>query len=123
LTAFKSPVGALNIYSRTAETFEIKDQETAAVFAEKASVILSDARANVTDTQMAARFKDALRSRDAITMAKGIAMERYGFDQDNAFAALLRLSLYRGQPLRELAETMVSTAHRPELKHPADINV
>ncbi|HEY1829354.1 MAG TPA: ANTAR domain-containing protein [Acidimicrobiales bacterium] len=120
LTASARPVGALNIYSRTAETFEVKDQETAAVFADKASVILSDARAGVTDTQIAVRFKGALRSRDAIAMAQGVAMERYGFDEDTAFAALLRLSLDQGEPLRNLAETMVSAAGRPEVKPTED---
>jgi len=81
LRAFEKPVGALNIYSRTAESFEIKDQESAAVFAQQASVILSDARAGVSDTQMAIRFQEALRSREVISLAKGIIMEREGVDE------------------------------------------
>jgi anti-anti-sigma factor len=120
LKAFNQPVGALNIYSRTAETFEIKDQETAAVFAHKASVILSDARVGVSDTQVALRFQEALLTRNVIAMAKGVAMERYGFDEDVAFAALLRLSLYHGEPLRQRAESIVLSARQPELGAPDD---
>ena len=41
----------------------------------KASVILSDPRAGVTDSQMAVRFQEALRSREVIAIAKGIVIE------------------------------------------------
>jgi anti-anti-sigma factor len=97
LKAFEQPVGALNIYSRTAESFEIQDQEAAAVFAQKASVILSDARVGVSETQMALRYKEALLSRHTIALATGVIMEREGVDEDDAFTALLRLSLYQGE--------------------------
>jgi hypothetical protein len=115
LTAFEQPVGALNIYSRTAETFEIKDQETAAVFAQKASVILSDARVGVSESQMALRYKEALQSRHVIALATGVLMEREGVEEDDAFCALLRLSLYHGQQLRSQAESLVLSARQPEL--------
>jgi anti-anti-sigma regulatory factor len=115
LRAFEKPVGALNIYSRTAESFEVKDQESAAVFAQQASAILSDARAGVSDRQMAIRFQDALRSREVITLAKGIIMEREGIGEEGAFQSLLRLALAQGLPLRERAETMVVSARQLEL--------
>jgi anti-anti-sigma regulatory factor len=115
LRAFEKPVGALNIYSRTAESFEVDDQESAAVFAHQASVILSDARADVSDNQMAIRFQEALRSREVITLAKGIIMEREGIDEESAFSTLLRLTLSHGVPLRERAEAMVLSAKQPEL--------
>jgi anti-anti-sigma factor len=116
LRAFEKPVGALNIYSRTAEGFEVKDQESAAVFAQQASVILSDARADVSDTKMAIRFEEALRSRKVITLAEGIIMEREGIDEEGAFSALLRLALYRGVSLRERAEAMVLSAKAPQFR-------
>jgi ANTAR domain/GAF domain len=115
LKSFDQPVGALNIYSRTASTFDVKAQETAAVFAQKASVILSDARAGVSDSEMGIRFQEALRSREIIALAKGVIMEREGVDEDGAFSALLRLSLYQGVPLRERAEAMVRSARQQEL--------
>jgi anti-anti-sigma regulatory factor len=115
LKASEKPVGALNIYSRTAKAFEINDQQTAEVFAQKASVILSDARAGVNDTQMALRYKEALRSREIVTLATGVLMEREGVDEDAAFTALLRLSLHDGEPLRHRAETVVISSRPPEL--------
>jgi hypothetical protein len=115
LRAVEQPVGALNIYSRTADSFDVKAQETAAVFAERASAILSAARVGVSETQMAIRFQEALRSREIIALAKGVIMERGGIDENAAFSALLRLALYNGTPLRRRAEEMVLSAKQPEL--------
>jgi len=116
LRAFEKPVGALNIYSRTAESFEVKDQESAAVFAQQASVILSDARAGVSDTQMAIRFQEALRSRELITLAKGIIMGREDVDDESAFKVLLRSAHAEGLPLRERAGAIVLSVERPDLR-------
>jgi anti-anti-sigma factor len=115
LKAFDQPVGALNIYSRNAGAFNAKDQAAAAIFAKKASVILSDAGAGVTDDQLRMRYHEALRGREVITLAKGIIMEREGLGEDGAFAALLRLALSRGASLRGRAEILVLSAKRPEL--------
>jgi anti-anti-sigma factor len=116
LKAFAEPVGALNIYSRTASTFEIKDQEMAGVFAQKASMILSDARAGVSDTQMALRFQEALRSREVISLAKGILMERQGINEEEAFTALLHSSVFDGVALRARAASIVHSAGGSELE-------
>jgi len=115
LRALEEPVGALNIYSREAESFEVKDQELAALFAEKASLILSDARAGVSDTQMALRFQGALRSREVVSLARGVIMEREGVNAEAAFNTLLRQSLSQGVPLGEHASSVVRSAFRPEL--------
>jgi anti-anti-sigma factor len=115
LKAFEQPVGALNIYSRSAESFEISDQEAAAVFAQKASVILSDAGAGTGDSELAQRYQDALRSRRTITLATGVMMERGRIDEDEAFTALLRLSLRHGDPLRTRAEAILFSARQPEV--------
>jgi anti-anti-sigma regulatory factor len=114
LRAFGQPVGALNIYSRTASTFEVKDQQAAATFADKASVILSDAHIDVSDQQMALRFQEALRSREVLSLAKGIIMDREGTDEESAFKSLLRLSLHHGTTLRARAEAIVRSVGRPE---------
>jgi anti-anti-sigma factor len=115
LTAFDEPVGALNIYSRTASTFELEDQQTAAVFARKASGILTDARASVTDAQLAVRFQEALRSREIIATAKGIVMERESLNEDDAFTNLLRQSIKSGESLLNRAESFALSTREPHL--------
>jgi anti-anti-sigma factor len=116
LKAFEKPVGALNIYSRTADTFEVEDQKTAAEFARKASIILSDAGAGVSDPQLALRYQDALQSRRLITLALGMVMEREQIDEDHAFTALLRLSLRHGDPLRARAEAIIHSTQTQDVE-------
>jgi hypothetical protein len=110
LRSVDRPVGALNIYSLTAETFADEDQELAAAVAAQASDILSAAGTGVGDPERAHRFQEALRSREAIAIAIGVVMERYGLGEDAAFDALLRLSLRRGEPLRDEAEAIGRSA-------------
>jgi AmiR/NasT family two-component response regulator len=64
----------------------------------------------VSDSERARRFREALRSRETIALATGVVMERYGLEEDAAFAALIRLSLRRGEPLRDEAEAMRRSA-------------
>lgn len=78
LTSADQSVGALNIYSLTAEAFENEDQQWAAAVAAQASVILSAARTGVGDSERAHRLQEALRSRESIAVAIGMVMERYG---------------------------------------------
>jgi anti-anti-sigma regulatory factor len=115
LTALEDPVGALNIYSRTASIFDVEAQETAAAFAHKASMILGDARAGVTDAQLAARFHQALRSRDVIATAKGIVMERESLNEADAFENLLRQSIQSGVSLLTRAEGFARSTGQQEL--------
>ena len=99
-----------------AETFDIKDQKAAAVVAQKASTILSDASAGVSDTQMATRFQEALRSREVVSLAKGIIMARDGSDPVEAFSTLLHLSLADGVPLLQRAAAIVHSAVKREIE-------
>jgi ANTAR domain/GAF domain len=115
LTAFEEPAGALNIYWRTASTFDVEDQRAAAVYARKASVILTDARPSVTDAQFAVRFQEALRSREIIATAKGIVMERESLSEDDAFTNLLRQSMKSGVSLLNRAESFALSTGRPKI--------
>jgi anti-anti-sigma regulatory factor len=115
LTAFEKPVGALNIYSRTAWTFDVMAQETAAGFARRASVVLGDARGGVTDAELAVRFQEALRTRDLISTAKGIVMERESLNEDDAFTNLLRQSIKSGVSLLNRAQGFALSTGHPDV--------
>ena len=103
------PVGALNIYSRTAGAFEAKDQELASLLATQASVLLACAGAGTSFGQLGGRRTEALRARDVISRALGVVMERDGISAEDAFTTLRRLSQHSGTPLRERAEDVVAS--------------
>jgi GAF domain-containing protein len=113
LLAQDQPVGALNIYSRTAAAFRAKDQELASVFAAEASTILTHAGADVSDEQLSARFQEALRTRETIALAQGVVMERDGVGRDDAYTILRRTSQLRDQKLQQRAEDVVASAAHP----------
>jgi anti-anti-sigma factor len=107
------PVGALNIYSRTPAAFASKDQDLAAIFAGEASVILRDAGANLSEEALAGWLDKALAARAIIAQAQGVIMERDGASAEGAYATLRRLSVESERPLRERAEDVVASTHRP----------
>jgi GAF domain-containing protein len=97
LLAEGQPVGALNIYSRTAAAFGAKEQELASVFATEASNILSDA---------------GVQTREIIAEAQGVIMERQDVGEDDAFDILRRFSQRSGRSLRERAEDVMGSARQ-----------
>ena len=93
LFATDGPVGALNMYSRTAGAFSPEEQQLAAVFGTEASQILTTAGVDVPDEELAKRFHDALRGREIIAQAQGVIMERDGVSEDGAYTALRTFSM------------------------------
>lgn len=113
LLAHATPVGALNIYSRTTAAFARKDQELAAIFADEASTILSDAGLDISDEQLTSKLSEVLRTRELISQAQGILMERHSVGEDEAYAELRRFSVAHNRPLRERAQGLVISARGP----------
>jgi anti-anti-sigma factor len=111
------PVGALNIYSRTATAFAAHEQELAGVFASEASAILTEVGADVTDDQMASRVQRALRIREVIAEAQGVIMERQDVGEKEAFDVLRRSSRQSGKPISQGAREVVDSTHhnQPDL--------
>lgn len=108
------PIGALNIYSRTAEAFAPRDQELAAVFATEASIVLTDATSGASSEQLATRLGVALHTRQIIAQAQGVVMEREHISADAAYRLLANFSQSSNRPLLERAEDVVaSTQHSP----------
>jgi anti-anti-sigma factor len=114
LVAGSIPVGAINIYSRRPAAFSVKDQDLATVFADEASVILSEVQASVTNDRQS-QLGEVLRTRELISQAQGVIMERDGIGEDDAYTTLRRFSLSSGRPLRDRAQDIVSSARRPPI--------
>ena len=108
------PVGALNMYSRTAAGFGAKEQELAVVFATEASNILTDIGVAMTD-ELTGRFQGALRTRQIIAEAQGVIMERQDIGEKEAFDVMRRSSRSSDRPLRQEAIDVVDSTHRHRL--------
>jgi GAF domain-containing protein len=107
LVASDRPLGALNLYSKTAESYSEADEETALLFSEQAAVACANAEVYWRTYALTEHLREALESRDVIGQAKGILMARRGCTPDAAFEALRGVSQHRNVKLRQIAEQVV----------------
>jgi anti-anti-sigma factor len=115
LVADSRPVGALNIYSRTVAAFGLPEEQLASIFAHEASTVLTRVGLGASDEILAQRLHGALQSREVIAQAQGVLMERSNIDEQTAFDRLRRFAQHDDRPLREWAEDIVASTHRPTL--------
>lgn len=99
-----STQGALNLYSTRLGAFE-RAADTAELFRHQAAVAISYAHE-------ISNLREALETRTTIGKAMGIVMERYGLNDERAFAFLTRLSQHRNVKLRLVAEELAVEAAR-----------
>jgi GAF domain-containing protein len=93
-------VAGLNLYSTVSDDVSPEAEATAELFATHAAIALENARERHTLNQ-------ALQTRKIIGQAIGIVMERYGTNEDRAFAYLVRESSHGNTKLRDIAQKLV----------------
>lgn len=103
-----APMGALNLYSHTADAFV--EDDTPGLFASHAAVALANAQAYWAAHELSTQLEIAMKSRAVIEQAKGVLMSRYGCDADEAFDLLKSESQSRNIKLRDLARATVEEA-------------
>jgi GAF domain-containing protein len=102
LFTYADTVGALNLYSRTAHSFDAQARDEGLALAAHIAIAVAAA-------QRIEQLDQALLSRTVIGQACGILMERYAIDADRAFALLARVSSQSNVKIRELASELVET--------------
>jgi anti-anti-sigma factor len=100
LVAGGQPVGALNVYSRTAGAFAAKEQELASVLAAHASVILTSAIAGDFLGALGDGPPPSPRAQEVIAQALGVVMESDGLSEEDAFTTLRRFSQPSARPVK-----------------------
>ena len=78
LVTSNGPVGALNLYARSAGAFDIGQQQLASLFAAQAATVASHAGVELTLQQIVARLQAVLQARDVIAQAQGALMNDNG---------------------------------------------
>jgi GAF domain-containing protein len=95
----------LNLYARTAGTFDRSTVQLAELFATQAAALLGYA-------EQVEQLSEALHTRTDIGTAVGILMERYRIDPHQAFAFLARCSQDRNVKVRVLAQQVIAGTFR-----------
>ncbi|MDQ7807892.1 GAF and ANTAR domain-containing protein [Amycolatopsis sp. A133] len=104
--------GAIKIYGTAPGAFGPVAERALETFADRAAVLVANARAYERASRFSAQFKDTLRDRDLITLAKGFLMGRDGLGEDAAFDRLLSVARANGTSPAEAAAHLVGPAPR-----------
>jgi len=113
LVAGSAALGAIKVYGRERAAFGDRHEYLLAMFAAQAAILVANAQSFQNAQRLSEELVDALRARDAISMAKGIVMAREGVDEATAFAVLVSTSQEQDKKLRDVATALVrSTARR-----------
>ncbi|HVW42669.1 MAG TPA: GAF and ANTAR domain-containing protein [Amycolatopsis sp.] len=93
-------LGALNLYSTKPAAFDDDAEHVTDLFAAHAAVALAGSRRQE-------QLKQALRTRDTISMAKGILMQRHQIGDEQAFHLLVQASQQSNRKLHDIAAWLV----------------
>ncbi|NJC22600.1 GAF domain-containing protein [Arthrobacter pigmenti] len=98
------PLGALKVYAADADAFDRNAVQTLVRFAEPSAILLSHVQTSALPAKLSATLVQALSSRNAISVGKGILMERLNLDEEAATEEMIRQSRTQGVALRSVAE-------------------
>ena len=99
-------LGALNLYSRQAGTFDDESEHVGLLFASHAAVAYDAVRQK-------SGLVRSVATRQLIGQAQGILMERHKITADQAFGLLVRASQHRNTKLRDVADALVRSGELP----------
>ncbi|MEX5258271.1 GAF domain-containing protein [Kocuria arenosa] len=101
-------IGALKVYTTTADGFTAADERRLSLLAAAAATLLGAAQTSEAPHQLSQALRTALTDRATVDVATGIVMERRGLDQHHARVTLLEESRDQGRPLLEIARAVVA---------------
>ncbi|HET9732086.1 MAG TPA: anti-sigma factor antagonist [Acidimicrobiales bacterium] len=111
------PLGALNVYCRTARALSTDERLRASRLAALAAAALG--RAAVA-TNTSSQMEKALESRDTIARATGVLMARDGLDPDEAFALMRRIAVRDDRSIHDVAADIITSTRTDRGPRPAD---
>jgi transcriptional regulator with GAF, ATPase, and Fis domain len=116
LSVHEGVSGALNVYARERAPFDERSRDFALRFASYGAVVAGNMLVYESVLDRARNLEAALASRAVIDQAKGILMERFKLTADQAFQALVRVSMESNRKVREIAERFVETGELDPLQ-------
>lgn len=105
-------LGAVKIYARHPAIFGAREEHLLSMYAAQGAILLQHLRTAQDARRLSDDLKQTLRSRDVVSLAKGMLMARDGVTERTAFLLLVDKAKDRGQTLGDTAEHLVRTADR-----------
>lgn len=105
-------VGAVKVYARAPHAFDVRSERVLSLYGAQAAVLVAGLEAADRGRLLSADLGAALRSRDTISTARGVLMQRCGVDEHEAFTLLAAMAADEGRPLHLTARRLVDAAVR-----------
>jgi GAF domain-containing protein len=100
--------GAIKVYAPQPLLFGPREEHLLAMFGEQASVLLANVRSRDELERAGAQLREVVRTRDMVSMAKGVLMAGRNLNERAAFAALVEEADQNTVSVRELAERILA---------------
>lgn len=98
----------LTLLSREADQFGESAYDVVLLLTLHAGVIFDNATLYHDNLELVHQLRTALRTRSLVGRAQGLLMRHFGYDSEEAFTALRRMSQHTNRKLRDLADELVS---------------
>jgi GAF domain-containing protein len=112
-------VGAVNVYACEPDAFDEHSRAVATRFAAHAAVVAANMYAYEEVRDLADHLERRAESRAVVEQAKGVLMERYGIDADQAYQLLARAARHAETRVRAVAAGLVRTGEFPRRLGPS----
>ncbi|WP_104179582.1 GAF and ANTAR domain-containing protein [Arthrobacter sp. B0490] len=106
-------LGALKVYSPLPSAFSLQDRRQLVLLASPAATLLGNVQPDSSPAAASKALRDALGTRDLISSARGVLMERHGLDADTAMRRLLSEASMTRVDLRTVALSVIDGAAGP----------
>jgi GAF domain-containing protein len=100
-------LGAIKVYAEEPGTFDDRSEQLLSLFAAQAAFLVANVRTAERAKRLSDGMREAIDSRDAVNVARGILMGRSNLDEESALALLLRRAAQDGTTLAEAARALV----------------
>jgi GAF domain-containing protein len=105
-------LGALKVYADQPGRFDAASEHRLLLFAAQSAIFVSQLKTSERAERLSDGMRQAIRGRDAVSMAKGLLMGRNGVDEETAFRVLLARSEQDGTTVARAAQVLVDSAVR-----------
>lgn len=112
LVAGNRSLGAIKVYADQPQAFDQRSEQLLTLFAAQAAMLVAHVQRYEQVTRLSDGLRQAIHSRDVISMAKGVLMGRHGIDEDSAFGMLLARAERDGATLADAATSIVDAVVR-----------
>jgi GAF domain-containing protein len=112
MVAGDGSLGAVKVYADQPRTFDRHSEQLLTLFSAQAAILVANVQTHERAMRLSEAMREAFRSRDAVSVAKGVLMGRNSIDEDTAFAMLLSRSEQDGTSLVQAARGIVASTHR-----------